>query len=90
MFKKRVTAAKRARGRYEPQWHMSQAFAAGRHWLGWHRTERRLVFPDRLRRMLDDKGLELYTCDLLTQYMMTATAQLTRSRQVPARPRVRP
>ena len=70
MWHSRISHGMRDRRRYEPQWHISQAFAAGKQWLAWAPRERRLVLPP----MPD--GRERYTADVLTQYLWTAAGKI--------------
>ena len=70
MWRARIQNGMRDRRRYEPQWHINQAFAAGKQWLAWAPRERRLVLPP-----LPD-GRERYTADVLTQYMWTAAGKI--------------
>lgn len=70
MWRARIQHALRDRKRYEPQWHINQAFAAGKQWLAWAPRERRLVIPP----MPD--GRERYTADVLTQYLLTTKGKL--------------
>lgn len=70
LWQARIQNGLRDRRRYEPQWHVSQAFAAGKQWLAWAPRERRLVLPP-----LPD-GRERYTADVLTQYMSTMTGKI--------------
>ena len=70
MWRARIQHGMRDRRRYEPQWHINQAFAAGKQWLAWAPRERRLVLPP-----LPD-GRERYTADVLTQYLWTAAGKI--------------
>lgn len=70
MWRSRIQNALRDRKRYEPQWHINQAFAAGKQWLAWAPRERRLVVPP----MPD--GRERYTADVLTQYVWTTAGKI--------------
>lgn len=74
-WKKRITAAKNGRKRYEMQWHLNQAFARGHHYLEWQPNERKLVFPSALKARMK-RGIQLYKIDLLTQYLWTAISGL--------------
>src|SRR4051794_4415172 len=69
-WRKRITAAKNDRRRYEPLWQQCLAFAAGKHWLEWSRTERRFYLPTL------KKGSYRYTIDELTQYRMSVLGEL--------------
>jgi len=70
VWRARIQHGMRDRKRYEPQWHINQAFAAGKQWLAWAPRERRLVIPP----MPD--GRERYTADVLTQYIWTTMGKL--------------
>lgn len=70
MWRARIDHGLRDRKRYEPQWHINQAFAAGKQWLAWAPRERRLVIPP----MPD--GRERYTADVLTQYLWTTAGKI--------------
>lgn len=70
MWRARIQAGLRDRRRYEPQWHLNQAFAAGKQWLAWAPRERRLILPP----MPD--GRERYTADVLTQYLETVSGKI--------------
>lgn len=69
-IKKRIQNGRDNRRQFEPTWHSNLAFAAGKHWLEWNRTQRTLVLPEELR----DK--ELYTADVIGEYRTTALAEL--------------
>jgi hypothetical protein len=62
------------RKKHEPAWHMSLAFAAGKHWLTWDRDYRAL------RRVQDVdpryRGRELYQADVITEYRTTMLGEL--------------
>lgn len=69
VWRSRIQNGLMDRKRFEPQWHINQAFAAGKQWLAWAPRERRLVIPP-----LPD-GRERYTADVLTQYLWTAAGK---------------
>jgi len=71
-WKKRIDGAKRDRARFEPNWLLNLAFAAGKHHLMWSRTQRKLILPDNR----DRRTRERYSEDVLTQYRMTAIGLL--------------
>src|SRR5512139_3393771 len=58
------------RKRFEPTWHSSLAFAAGKFWLKWDINRRSLTFPPELA------NRELYTADVITEYRTTALGEL--------------
>lgn len=70
VWRARIEHSMRDRRRFEPQWHINQAFAAGKQWLAWAPRERRLIIPP-----LPD-GRERYTADVLTQYIWTTMGKL--------------
>lgn len=72
-IKQRIESGKRDRGRFEPVWHSNRAFAAGKQWLRWSRSDRRL----RLDPKDVEHGQERYTVDILTQNLWTAFGQLS-------------
>lgn len=65
-----IQDARADRKQYEPTWHSNLAFAAGKFWLEWHRSLRRLTMPEELQ------SKELYTADVVTEYRMTALGEL--------------
>lgn len=71
-IKERIDQAKRDRSRIEPVWHSNRAYGAGKHWLKWSRSDRRL----RLDPRDVQEGAERYTVDILTQNIMTALGQM--------------
>lgn len=60
--------------KFEPAWHMSLAFASGKHWLVYDRNQRSL------RRIQDVdpryKNRELYQADVITEYRTTMLGEL--------------
>lgn len=68
--KDRIRAARDDRKRFEPTWQHNLAFAAGKHYLKWDRSQRRLAMPPELA------GRDLYTADVITEYRTTALGEL--------------
>lgn len=56
---------------YEKQWQINQHFAAGIQWLKWSQRDHRVVEVKK-----DDKGRQLDTVDVLSQYRDTAIGKL--------------
>ena len=69
-WRERIHLSRVDRRRYEPTWLSNLAFAAGKQWLKWNDSARRLEMPGELQ----DK--ELYTADVITEYRMTALGEL--------------
>ncbi len=76
-WKQRIEQARRDRKRFEPNWLQSLAFASGKHWLKWSRTDRRLVLPN----LPSDR--ERYTVDELSQYRYSALGELSQDEDRP-------
>lgn len=72
-WKKRIAQAKTDRRRFEPNWRLSLAFAAGKHWLEWVPQARggRFILP-RL-----GPGEYRYTVDKITDLRMTVLGQFS-------------
>lgn len=64
-FIDRRTQALRDRRRFEPVWHVCQAFLANRQWVGWSRRDRKIVVEP------NPQGRERHTVNVLTPYVMT-------------------
>lgn len=69
-WRNRITEARSDRKRFEPTWLSNLAFAAGKHWLQWDRTARRLVMPEELQER------ELFTDDLINEPRNAALGEL--------------
>lgn len=72
VWRQRTQDAEQDRKRFEPTWHEALAFAAGKQWLMWDRTERRMIMPRDLRPLASD----LYTADRIGEYRMTALGEM--------------
>lgn len=76
-WRERITQGRHDRARYEPNWQMARAFAAGKHWLKWSRRERRLVLPKNPRMR------ERYSVEEIGQYRLTAVGELSHDDTLP-------
>jgi hypothetical protein len=76
VWKDRIRDARDAQRPFVPTWLLNLAFAAGQHWVGYDKTERRV----RSLRDLDPGryggSKELYTADRITEYRMAQLGEL--------------
>jgi len=75
-WKKRRDESLEARGPFEQQWKLNEAFAAGNQWLRTDETGRSRRSLEDVRSTLRSQGRSVLETDVLTQYLMTAMGKL--------------
>src|SRR5262245_878334 len=75
-WKKRRDEALEARGPFEQQWKLNEAFAAGNQWLRTDETGRTRRALEDVRSTLRAQGRSVLETDVLTQYLMSAMGKL--------------
>src|SRR5438876_706283 len=74
-WRRRVRQAQDTQKQFHGTWATNLAFAAGQHWLGWDKNQRKLRKIEELDERYRNR--ELFTADRITEYRQAQLGELT-------------